>query len=238
MFILAIDNGIAALTLDRPARRNAIPADGWDRLTAQLDAIPDGARLLTLAGAGGAFCAGADLGDFPMAPDAAAAFRQAMRRAFERLAARAIPTVALIDGACYGAGVALAMACDLRVAGPGAQFAITPAKIGISYPHEDIHRLVGLVGSGQASRLLLTGLAIDAAEAHRIGLVDLRAQGEERAALLAAIMANGAEALAELKRGIALAAAGIAQDDMQDARFDALLGGAELVRRLEARRRT
>ena len=142
-----------------------------------------------------------------------------------------MPTVAHVEGPCYGAGVALAMACDLRVAGPGARFAITPAKIAVSYPQEDVHRLVALVGPGQAARLLFTAASIDGAEALRIGLAELDALDES------AILANDASSLAELKRSIRLASEGVRSDDEQDRRFDALLGGEALARRLEALRR-
>ncbi len=236
MFTLAIDDGLARLSLERPERRNAIPAHGWAPLAERIGAVR-GARALVVAGAGGGFCAGADLGDFPMMLDEAARFRLAMRGALDALRDLPIPTIALIDGACYGAGVALAMACDLRLAAPDAPFAITPAKIGISYPQEDVHRLVELVGPGQAARLLFTGLSIDGVEAARIGLVDLAAPLVEREAMIAAILANGPESLATLKRAIRLAAKDARSDAAQDHEFDALLGGAELARRLEARRR-
>jgi enoyl-CoA hydratase/carnithine racemase len=149
-----------------------------------------------------------------------------------------IATVALVEGPCFGAGVALAMACDLRVAGPGARFAITPAKFGISYPQEDVARLVALVGPGQASRLLLAAGTIDASEAARIGLVELECADAGAAvdALAAAICANSAESVAVLKRAIRLAAAGVGRDEEQDRRFDAMFGSAELRERLAALR--
>ena len=118
------------------------------------------ARLLVVTGDGGAFCAGADLADFAaMRGDErrSRASATTMRAALDALRDLADPDASpLIEGACYGAGVALAMACDLRIAAAGARFAITPAKIGISYPQEDVHRLVALVGPGQAARLLFT----------------------------------------------------------------------------------
>jgi enoyl-CoA hydratase/carnithine racemase len=237
MFQLRIDDGLARLTLDRPARRNAIPAGEWATFTARIGEA-EGGRALVVTGAGGAFCAGADLADFPMAPEAAARFRRDMRTALDRLRELAIPTIAWIDGACYGAGVALAMACDIRIAAPASQFAITPAKIGISYPQEDVHRLVELVGPGQAARLLYTAGSVDAAEALRIGLVERVGAAGDAEELAGAILANADDSLATLKRAIRLAAGGIREDEGQDAHFDALLGGAELVRRLEARRRT
>jgi enoyl-CoA hydratase/carnithine racemase len=232
MFRLIHDGGVARLTLDRPEARNAIPAAGWGELAALLGGVEG--RLLIVAGAGGAFCAGADLNDFSALrgdEGARIRFRETMRAALDALRALPMPTVARIDGPCYGAGVALALACDLRVVGPDARFAITPAKIGVSYPQEDVHRLVALVGPGQAARLLFTATSIDAAEAIRLGLAELAELDE------AAILANAGASLAELKRAIALAGAGVRSDPEQDRRFDALIDGEELSRRLEALRR-
>ena len=237
MFRLQSEGDAIRLLLDRPQARNAIPIDGWAELAALLEeAESSGAKLLVVAGNGGAFCAGADLGDFPALrrdERARVRFREQMRRALDRLRGFAMPTLAHVEGPCYGAGVALAMACDLRAAGEQAIFAITPAKFGISYPQEDVHRLVELVGPAQAARLLFSGLAIGAGEALRIGLADLADPAEA----IAAILANEADSLATLKRGIALAAAGRRSDGGQDERFDALFGGAALAHRLEAARR-
>ena len=167
MFDLVVRQGIARLTLARPEARNAIPAAGWVQLGAALDEVSkSGARVLLLAGAGDSFCAGADVRDFEaMAGDTgrAASFRLAMRASLDRLRRLPIATIAVVDGACFGAGVALAIACDLRLSGEKASFAITPAKLGLSYPHEDRHRLVSLVGPGQAARLLFSARAIDGA---------------------------------------------------------------------------
>lgn len=238
MFDLALDDGVARLTLDRPDARNAIPASGWETLAQSAErAVADGARLLVVAGSGSAFCAGADLNDFAgMAGDAeaAAAFRTAMRDSLIRLRQLPIPTIALVEGACFGAGVALAMACDLRLAGPAASFAITPAKMGISYPQEDVGRLVALVGPGQASRLLLTGAPIDSIEALRIGLADMPAEALPET--MAALLANSAESLETLKRGMLLAEQGEASDAGQDAAFASLLSSPGLAERLRARR--
>ena len=236
MFELRIENETARITLQRPAARNAIPLAGWDAL-ADTVRKAQGARLLILAGSPQAFSAGADLGDFAaMSGDqgAAAAFRQAMRRGIEAVAACPIPTIALIEGPCFGAGVALALACDLRLAGAGARFAITPAKIGISYPQEDVFRLVSLVGRAQAAKLLYTGTAIGRDEALRIGLADSPA--EELDAVVSALLANDPASLATLKRGIALAAAGVSTDAAQDATFDALVAAPALAERLAARK--
>lgn len=242
MFDLTLDDRVARLRLDRPEARNAIPAAGWGELARKCgEAAASGARLLVIAGAAEAFCAGADLADFPSFaadPVNAKAFRLVMRRGLDSVRDLPIATVALVEGPCYGAGVALAMACDLRIAGPGARFAITPAKFGISYPQEDVARLVALVGPGQASRLLLGAGSVDSAEAARIGLVELATAeaGAAVDALAAAIRANSAESVAVLKRAIRLAASGVSQDEEQDRRFDAMFGSAELLERLAALR--
>jgi enoyl-CoA hydratase/carnithine racemase len=242
MFDLDLSGPVARLTLDRPEARNAIPLGGWRELAVRTrEAESAGARFLVVAGSEAAFCAGADLQDFPALqrdPVARADFRAAMREGLDRLAAAAMPTIAAIQGPCYGAGVALALACDLRLAGPGARFAITPAKFGISYPQEDVARLVALVGPGQASRLLLTALPIDGAEAARIGLVEIHA-ADLRTALdetVAACAAASPASHVALKRAIALAARGRATDAEQDESFDALFGGEDFARRFAALR--
>lgn len=239
MFRLEIEGGVARLMLDRQSVRNAIPLDGWDEGAAKVgEAVTADARVLIVAGAGGVFSAGADLSAFPALADGSAspaAFRAAMRRLFEAIEAAPVPAIALIEGPCYGAGVALALACDIRLAGPGARFAITPARMGISYPQRDVARLAAIVGRGAAARLLFTGDAIDAAEAKRIGLVD--GEAAELAPIIGALLANDRESLAALKRGLALAACGVAEDEAQDERFDALFASPALAARLAARRR-
>ena len=239
MFRLDQEDGCARLTLDRPEARNAIPAVAWSELAEHIGAVEaGGARLLAVTGAGGTFCAGADLADFEAMrgdPASVARFRQDMRGALDRLRGLAIPTISLIEGHCYGAGVALAMACDLRIAALTAEFAITPAKIGISYPQEDVRRLVALVGPGQAARMLFGGQAISGDEARQIGLVEANMPAQR--SLIEAILANDAESLATLKQAVARAADGVRSDAEADSRFDALIAGGELARRLEALRR-
>ena len=239
MFRLDFEDDLARLTLDRPAARNAIPAAGWTELAGAIGRVAASeARLLVVTGAGGTFCAGADLADFPAMqedPRASARFRVEMRAALDAMRDLPIPTIALIEGHCYGAGVALAMACDLRLAHPRARFAITPAKLGISYPQEDVHRLVELVRPGQAARILFSATPLAAGEAKAIGLVD--ADLAHETALIAAILANDPTSLAMLKQAIRRAAAGVRRDPEMDAGFDALIGSPAFAARLEALRR-
>jgi enoyl-CoA hydratase/carnithine racemase len=240
MLRLGCEGKIVRLTLDRPAARNAIPGEGWDRIAERVAEIArTDARLVIVSGAGGTFCSGVDLSDFEAYRDHAAAaanLRTRIRTALDRLRGLEIPTIALIEGACYGAGVALAIACDLRIAAPEAKFAITPAKLGLAYPQEDVHRLVRLVGAGQAARLLFTAAPIDAVEARRIGLVEIVEPPAGAKPILQSMLDNSAASLAVLKRSIRLTAEGVRSDPEQDRRFDDLLSGEEVKQRLDALR--
>ena len=205
MLDLLMEGQIARLRLDRPEARNALRIADWATFGPTIAAAVDrGARVIVIEAEGSAFGAGADLRELAtLASDVAARarFRQAMADGIAAVAGSAIPTVAWIDGACHGAAVALALAADIRVASPRARFAVPPAKFGIAYPQGDVDRLVARIGSGQASRLLLTGETIDAAEAARIGLVELVAT--DIAPILAAIADAVPASIALLRRQIA-----------------------------------
>ena len=237
MIRLEVSDGVASIFVDRRATRNALDGDGWRALAvAIVQAAATDARLLLLrSGAAGAFCSGSDLADLEgLASDPAARppFRAMMREAIDALPRLPIPTLAVIDGHCFGAGVALALGCDIRIAGQSARFAVTPAKLGISYPLEDVERLIAAVGAGQAARLLFTAAPIDAGEALRIGLVEeCCASAEARALEMArAIAANSRDSLALLKAMLQ----GRASKAASDAGFDACFGGSDFAHRLAA----
>lgn len=244
MIRIDIDGPTAWLRLDRPQARNALTMDAFEEMARQLEALAGSeARLLIVTGEGSHFCGGADLGEFAELQSSEAArrrFRTAIRAALDGFARLPIPVLAHVEGACFGAGVALAMAADIRFAAPDARFAITPAKIGIGYPQEDVHRLVSLVGPGQAARLLYTGMAIEAEEALRIGLVEMVGESQELLAAMDALLACDPGSIAMLKRGVGLAAAGVRSDDAQDRAFEDLLhspAAVELLSRARAGRR-
>lgn len=201
MIALSVTDGIATIALDRPAARNALATRAWRDLAAVAARVPAEARVVVIASAvPGIFSAGADLrGLARLVHDvpARAAFRDAMREGIEAIAALPVPTLAAVEGGCFGAAVALALACDLIVASPDARFAVPPARLGIAYPAPDVARLAARVGQGAARHLLFTADTIDFAEAQRIGLVDLI---EDPAAVARRIAANDAAALALLKR--------------------------------------
>lgn len=165
---------VATVVLDRPDKRNAMTYSMWaalERTCGEVLADP-GVRVVVVRGAGGNFCAGADIGDL-LATRAAGepGFIEVNMAAEQALATLPRPTVAVIEGDCIGGGAALAIDCDIRIAARGARFGITPAKLGVVYPAPSLERVVRLLGPS-AKRLLFTGDLIDADEALRLGLVD------------------------------------------------------------------
>ena len=163
---------VATIVINNPARRNAMTVAMWTALPGILDrlATDPAVKVVILTGAGGTFCAGADIND------AAAIGREGEGSvavlAEDALAAFPKPTIARIEGFCVGGGCQLAVACDLRYAATGSRFGITPAKLGIVYPAVTIRRLVELVGPSAAKHLLFTGELIGVERALRVGLID------------------------------------------------------------------
>jgi enoyl-CoA hydratase/carnithine racemase len=211
------DDGVAVLTIDRPARRNAVTLAMWAALPDLLDrlAARAGVRVLLLTGADGSFSAGADvteLLDVYRDPARADAYHAANVAAEEALAAFPRPTVAVVRGACVGGGCQLAVACDLRLADGGARLGITPARLGVVYPAVPTTRLTRLVGPARAKYLLFSAELITAASALTWGLVDeVVADGglEARAIDLARVIAGRSPlTLAAAKQVVDAAAAG------------------------------
>lgn len=234
MIRLDRDGHIATLTLDRPAARNALPIAGWRALAEAVTelAASDARAVILRSDVPVIFSAGADISEFgTFTGDDATRFREAMRAGIEAVAALPMPVLAVIDGGCFGAAIALVLACDIRVAGDGAQFASTPAKLGIGYPREDVARLIAQIGRGNASRMLFTGEIVDAADAHAMGLIDLRWEEPEPLARAFAdrIAANAPGAMRLLKRTLA-----DPSDAALDAAFDAAFSGPEFAEGLAA----
>jgi enoyl-CoA hydratase/carnithine racemase len=150
----------------------------WEEFPRLVDAaMADPAVRLLIVGsaAPGMFCAGADIAEFARCsgdPEWRARNQAAIRATQVALARAPKPTLAAIGGDCIGGGCGIALACDIRIAVPGARFGITPAKLGLVYPLHDTRLLVDLVGPGQAKRLLYSAMLIDAAEALRISLIE------------------------------------------------------------------
>ena len=203
---------IARILIDHAQRRNAFTRAMWRALpdlVAQALADPR-VRVIVLQGAQpGMFAAGADISEFEQTyVDAAEAVRanDEIQAAGDALAASPLPVVALIDGACVGGGVGLALACDFRLASMQARFAVTPSRLGLSYHPTDLKRLVQACGLGAASELLYGGQVWGAMRALQAGLVNqVLAAGDFAAttdALLQAIAANSLSANQVIKRGL------------------------------------
>ncbi len=165
------DGGTATVTISNPAKRNAMTLAMWRELPVLLDrlAADPSVRVLVLTGAGGTFCAGADIAGLREPDDGA---QRAAVEAEEALAAFPKPTLAAVHGFCVGGGCQLAAACDLRFAARDARFGVTPARLGIVYPASSTRRLVGLIGPSAAKYLLYSAELVDAERALRTGLVE------------------------------------------------------------------
>mgnify|MGYP003651152024 CR=1 FL=1 len=134
---LKTNDGIGEIILDKPAKRNALSTDMWAALPALVDAAVADTSVKVIiihGGTAGAFAAGADISEFETiyaTAESAERSGDTIARAIDSLANCAKPVIAAIDGACVGGGVSLALAADLRIAGEGAKFAVTPAKLGL-----------------------------------------------------------------------------------------------------------
>jgi enoyl-CoA hydratase len=161
------DAAVGLLTIDRQDRRNAVDAATCEELASALrDLVADGARAVVLTGAGGHFCAGADLGG--VHDDA---FGAALRGLLDTLVAVPVPVIAAVSRAALGAGTQLAVACDLRVATPDARFGIPAAKLGLMVDHWTVQRLALLAGHGPARAMLLAAEQVTGEQALQLGLV-------------------------------------------------------------------
>jgi enoyl-CoA hydratase len=179
------EEGIAILTLNRPASANALNSDLVESLHTQLEAIATdrSIRAVVLTGAGRAFCSGADLkgyggqtdhqpGEKPASVESGFAVQVRLSALVLRLRSLPQPVIAAVNGAACGGGLALALGCDVRLAAPAAKFNVAFVKVALSGCDMGVSWLMPrLIGASRAWELMLTGRMIDASEAQRIGLV-------------------------------------------------------------------
>jgi enoyl-CoA hydratase len=201
--LLAVSEGVATLTVNRPDKLNALNDQVVRELhdAARQLASDAAVRGVILTGAGPkAFIAGADIGDLAtqgvLQGRARSLNGQAMLRAFEAMGK---PVLAAVNGYALGGGCELAMACHIRIASENAKFGQPEVKLGITPGYGGTQRLPRIVGKGNALQLLLTGEQIDAREALRIGLVTRVVPADQLLAeagkLMRAILANAPLAL-------------------------------------------
>lgn len=173
-----VRDGVAWITLNRPDKLNALAGDMRGRLLEYIGAAASDRRVrsLVVTGAGRAFCAGGDVDNMIRlrADGDEAGFRRLLHAGNQAmLALQAFPglTVAAINGVAAGAGLSLALSCDLRLAGPAARFAAPWIKIGLIPDWGASFWLPRLIGAGRALAMVLTGEPVEVEEALRIGLV-------------------------------------------------------------------
>ncbi len=203
---------VARILIDHPQRRNAFTRAMWRALPALVARALDDprTRVVTLESAhAGLFVAGADISEFEdtyTRPGEAAVATREIQDAVDALAACPLPVVAVIDGACVGGGVSLAIACDLRIASDRARFAVKPARLGLSYHPDDLRRLVRVCGFADASELLFAGQLWTADRALRSRLVNqvwpTQSLAAEAATLMSAIAENSDDAVRSIKQGL------------------------------------
>ncbi len=173
---------VAVVTINRAARRNAMTLAMWRELGClfqRLGGEPT-IRAIILTGAGGAFCAGADISEFPAVRATAAdghVYEAAAGTCLTLIQTCPKATIAAITGPCYGGGVGLALSCDFRVADGTAYFAIPAARLSNVYGIVETRALYNAVGLAAAKEVLFSGRRYEVEEAHRIGLATHRAAG-------------------------------------------------------------
>src|SRR3954470_15395810 len=188
---------VGLATINRPQRRNALNGDLCLELRDHLVASSE-VRAIVITGAGSAFCAGADLVTrFAQTEESTHGPVDTFRPAFEELLDAIVdhpaPVIAAVNGPAMGAGMQLAVACDLRVAAPGAKFGIPVGRLGVHLSPRNIWRLAMLAGQGAARDLLLAGRVVDGEEARELGVVQRVADDALEVALeLAAAIAASA----------------------------------------------
>jgi len=222
------ERGVASVVLNRPEVNNAYNGDLIDALIAALDALSRVERLraVVVTGNGRYFQAGADLAWINLVRTASREENIRISRltgsALRRLNAAPVPTLALVQGGCFGGGTGIIASCDVVISAADAVFSIAEVRWGLT-PAIIVPQLVDAMGVRQVRRYALTGERFDAAEARRIGLVHEVVPATELSAagirMVDQLLANGPDAIRQTKAQ-ALASA---WSDIDDAAFEHLV---------------
>jgi 2-(1,2-epoxy-1,2-dihydrophenyl)acetyl-CoA isomerase len=178
--LLAMEGGVAVLTLNRPERLNALTRGMLSGLRTHLAMLAEDPKVgcVVLTGSGRAFCSGGDVrvqaaaaGNSDQSPEQRADQLRASMEASRLLHDMPKPTIAMVNGVAAGAGMSLALACDLRIAGESARMTTAFAKVGLSGDYGGTYFLTQLVGPSKARELYLTAEVLDAHRLLAFGLV-------------------------------------------------------------------
>jgi enoyl-CoA hydratase/carnithine racemase len=180
---LEIADGVAVVTINRPHKRNALTLANWRQLGDIYRRLADGseARVVILTGAGGHFCAGADISEFDEVRSdvqSGAIYEEATDEATVAIRDWPGPTIAAISGYAMGGGCGLALACDFRVGDDTAKMGIPAARLGIIYGTIDCALLCRQVGLANAKRVLFSGRAFSFDECLQMRLIDVATGGD------------------------------------------------------------
>jgi enoyl-CoA hydratase/carnithine racemase len=174
---------VAHITIERPAKRNAMSLEVFDQLTVQAARVADDPDVgaVVVAGRDGTFSAGIDLSVFgdQVADGLDPLFVARLQAAFTAYEELDVPTIAAVEGHCYGAGIQLAAACHLRAVAPSAEFSVMEARWGLIPDLGGSWRLPRLIGLGRATELVLTARKVGAEEALAMGLGEYALPGED-----------------------------------------------------------
>jgi 2-(1,2-epoxy-1,2-dihydrophenyl)acetyl-CoA isomerase len=174
-----LENGLLTITMNRPERKNAMSPEFTKGLLEAAHRANDDpeVRAVLLIGAGGTFCVGGDVRGMADPTRKAPTFEERRTSLRARMEASRIlhemdkPVVAGITGAAAGAGLSLALACDLRVVGENAKITTAFAKVGLSGDYGGTYYLTKLIGSGKARELYLLSPVLSGKEAHAVGMM-------------------------------------------------------------------
>jgi enoyl-CoA hydratase/carnithine racemase len=175
--LVALKDGVATVTLNRPQKRNAIHLAMWRRLeTTFLDLSNDpNVRVVIVTGADGNFCAGADIsefGDVRLDAESGRIYEQATEAATIAIREFPLPTIAAVSGYGVGGGCGIALACDFRVGDPSTRMGIPAARLGIVYSALDCSLLYRAVGLARAKRVMFAGRHFPVDQCISMGLID------------------------------------------------------------------
>ena len=193
--LFAIDGAVASITFNRPEARNAFTWEMYDALAAACERV-DGdhdIRVFVLKGAGKAFASGTDISQFSSlrTREQALDYERRLDSVIDRLEQVAIPTIAQVEGVAVGGGCAIALACDLRVCTPHAQFGVPIARtLGNCLSATNCSRILELIGPAHLKDLLFTGRLVNAKDAQAIGLVTRLAEPDRIDAVVAELTAT------------------------------------------------